>query len=655
MSKILPINLEDLLYCRGVESERIEFKASWDPKTTGFQVLKTICTFANDLHNLNGGYVVIGVRESEGQAVLPPSGLSSEEIKFAQKWISGHCTRLNPPYHPVLSPEVIDDRRILVVWAPASEMWSAHRAPENDGGPWRYWVRLGPETVDAEKRGQLTALMEKSTRIPWDDRRAHDAQIEDLRESKIRNFLRGIRSELIKEPDNNYLNRSMQLTAKVNSHEVPRNVGLLFFSNDPTEWFRGAKIEVVQFTADRAGNVFRDKTFGGTLANQLRDCLDYLENLLTFHLNKQQHWQVRSWVNYPLPALRETLVNAVYHRSYDVDQPEPTKVFLYPDRIEVVSYPGPVAGIERKHLLPNADIPTVPARNRRIGEFLKKLRLAEGWHTGLPKVFRSMQTNGSPLPQFDFDEMRTYFRATLPAHPEYVALSALSDAAYLRAVGESEDAFRRIESAWTSNQASEILASEMIRTYAKSAELELAEEVLNIFEAKGVASSVAQVTNTLIEAFAEAGDENRARQLLKKMEPASLGRDATLTAVLARRVREYSTAHRYFVIAGDKVYDDPRLLLEFAQTKLKLANKARQDKQDDLNRRFLVEAQELLERVIQLDASPARHAWAWRELALTRCWLRAPIGEVEDAYKRAIELLPDEQRFRKELDRVLKR
>ena len=170
MSKILPINLEDLLYCRGVESERVEFKASWDPKTTGFQVLKTICAFANDLHNLNGGYVVIGVGESEGQAVLPPSGLSSEEIGFAQKWISGHCTRLNLPYHPVLSPEVIDDRRILVVWAPASEARSAHRAPEKDGGPWRYWVRLGPETVDAEKRGQLPALLEKSTRVPWDDR-----------------------------------------------------------------------------------------------------------------------------------------------------------------------------------------------------------------------------------------------------------------------------------------------------------------------------------------------------------------------------------------------------------------------------------------------------------------------------------------------------
>ena len=656
MSKTLAINLEDLLYCRGVESVRVEFKATWNPKTTGFQVLRTICAFANDLHNLNGGYVVIGVEESGGQAVLPPSGLSSEEIDFAQKWISGHCTRINPPYQPVLSPEIVEDRRILVVQAFASEMRSAHRAPEKDGGLWRYWVRLGPETVDAEKRGLLPALLEKSTRVPWDDRRAHDAQIEDLRESKIREFLRDIRSELLEEPNASHLNRNMQLTAKVNNHEVPRNVGLLFFSNDPTDWFRGAKIEVAQFAADQAGNVLQEKTFGGTLADQLRNCLNYLENLSIFHLHKQHHhWQVRSWVNYPLPALRETLVNAVYHRSYDVDQPEPTKVFLYPNRIEVVSYPGPVAGIEQKHLLPNAEIPTVPARNRRIGEFLKKLRLAEGWHTGLSKVFRSMESNGSPLPRFDFDEMRTYFRATLPAHPEYVALSAVSDAAYLRAAGEPEDALRRIESAWMSNHASEVLASEMIRAYSKSAEFDRAEEVLKTFEAKGAASAVANVTNTLIEVLAEAGDENRARQLLKKMEPASLGRDATLTAILARRVKEYSTAHRYFVLAGDAVYDDSRLLLEFAQTKIKLANKARQNQQGDLNRRFLVEAQELLERVIQLDASPARHAWAWRELALTRCWLRAPVGEVEDAYRRAIELLPDEQRFRKELDKVLKR
>lgn len=62
MSIILPINLEDLLFCRGVESQRVEFKASWNTEQTGPQVLKTICAFANDLHNLNGGYILIGLQ-----------------------------------------------------------------------------------------------------------------------------------------------------------------------------------------------------------------------------------------------------------------------------------------------------------------------------------------------------------------------------------------------------------------------------------------------------------------------------------------------------------------------------------------------------------------------------------------------------------------
>ena len=654
MSAILPINLDDLLYCRGVESERVEFKASWDPRTTGPQVLRTICAFANDYHNLNGGYVVIGVEERAGRAALPPSGLSTEEIEKAQKWIRGNCNRLDPPYPPILSPETVGDRHILVVWAPASEM-RPHRAPGIVGGSGRYWVRLGSQTVDAERRGDLLrGLIQQTARVPWDDRRAPEAQVEDLREAKVREYLRDVRSGLIDEPDERNVYRRMRITMKVNDHEVPRNAGLLFFSRDPSEWFRGAKIEVVQFAADRAGDVQEERIFGGALVDQLRDCLNYLENFSAFHLQKQRHRsQIRGWVSYPLPALRETLVNAVYHRGYDVDQPEPTKVYLYPGRIEVISYPGPVAGIEARHLLPNAEVRAVPARNRRIGEFLKELGLAEGRLTGLQKVFQAMETNGSPSPRFDFDEHRTYFQATLPAHPEYGALSALRDAAHLRALGEHREALRRIEAAWTSDRTSAVLASEMVRAYAESGAFESAEEVLKTFEAQGPESAVSYVANTMIEALAEAGDESRARQLLRQSRPVLFGRDAIDAAILARRVRDSHAAHRYFERAGDAVYADPRALLEFAQTKLWLANEAHQKRQRDSNRRFLTEARALLERVIQLDTSPTRHAWAWRELARALNWLQAPVGEVEGAYRRAIELLPDEQRFRGEMERTL--
>ena len=619
-------------------------------------MLKTICAFANDYHNLNGGYVVIGVGERDGRAVLPPTGLTAEEVEAAQRWIRGQCNRLDPSYQPILSPETVAGRLILVVWAPASEV-RPHRAPDSGAGAGagRYWIRLGAETVDAERRGDLLrGLMQQTARVPWDDRPAHDAQVEDLREAKVREYLRDLESGLLDEPDERSVYRRMRITKKVNDHETPRNVGLLFFARNPVEWFRGAKIEVVQFAADRTGDVQEERTFGGGLVDQVRDCLNYLENLSTYHLQKQPRPEPGSAAGSAIrcPALRETLVNAVYHRGYDVDQPEPTKVYLFPSRVEIISYPGPAPGIEARHLLPDAEVAPVPARNRRIGEFLKELGLAEGRLSGLRKVFQAMKANGSQPPRFDFDETRTYFRATLPAHPEYAALSALRDAAHLRALGDDREAFRRLESAWTSNPASAVLASEMIRAYARSREIDRAEEVLKTFEAQGTESAVPHVANTLIDVLLQAGGENRAHKLLRQNRSAPLGQDAIDAAILARRVRDSHAAHRYFERAGDAVYADPRALLEFAQTKLWLASEAHRERRRDLNRRFLTDARALLERVIQLDASPTRHAWAWRELARTLFWLRAPIREVEGAYRRAIELLPDEPRFAEEREQL---
>ncbi len=654
-SAILPFNLDDLLRCRGVESERVEFKGSWNPETTGPQILSAICAFANDYHNLNGGYVVIGVEERDGRADLPPRGLSATEVDAAQKWIRGNCNRMDPPYPPILSPETVEGRLILVVWAPGSEM-RPHRAPGARDGRLRYWIRLGAETIDAEQRGDLLrGLVEQTARVPWDDRRTRDARVSDLREAKVREYLRDVGSGLLDEPSGTEVCRRLRITVKVNDHEVPRNVGLLFFSSEPERWFRGAKIEVVHFAGGRAGDVQEERTFRGGLADQLRDCLNYLENLSTVHLRKQRdRSQVRGWVSYPLPALRETLVNAVYHRGYDADQPEPTKIHLHPGRIEIVSYPGPVPGIEPRHLEPDARVPAVPARNRRIGEFLKELKLAEGRLSGLPKVFRAMEANGSPTPRFEFDEQRTFFQVTLPAHPEYAALSALRDAAHLRGLGESAEAFRRIESAWDSHRASALLASEMIRGLAERGETERAEEVMKTFSAQGPESSVAHVLNVLAEALIGAGEKERARRLLKTRRDRGIVsvQDAVDAAILARRARDSRTAHRYFERAGDGVHADPRALLEFAQTKLWLAGKAHRRRDRTSNRKLLAEARALLERVVQLDASPARHAWAWRELARTLRRLGMPVREVEDAYRKAIKLLPNESRFAEELKRI---
>ena len=413
MSAILPINIDDLLHYRGVESSRVELKASWNEGPTALQVLHTLCAFANDFQNLNGGYIVIGVGKEKGVAQLPPVGLDPESLDGIQKWIQGHCNTLDPVYQPILSPEVVDGQFILVIWAPGSDT-RPHQAPDLlKHGTRQYFIRLGSETVVA-KGALLTQLLQLTAKVPFDDRRALDVPIEKIREAKVREFLADIRSGLLDETDAREIYRRMRISTRVNGHEAPRNIGLLLFADDPEEWFRGARIEIVQFAADTSGNVIEEKFFKGSLHQQARDCLAYLRGFSTQHLEKLgDRPEVKGWVSYPLPAMEESLVNALYHRGYE-GEPEPVKVHLYPDRMEIISYPGPVPGIDRKHLQPGESIPPVPARNRRIGEFFKELRLAEGRGTGIPKVFRVMEQNGSPEPHFDFDETRTFFRVTLP-------------------------------------------------------------------------------------------------------------------------------------------------------------------------------------------------------------------------------------------------
>jgi ATP-dependent DNA helicase RecG len=51
--------------------------------------------------------------------------------------------------------------------------------------------------------------------------------------------------------------RKLRLVVRINEHEVPRNVALLFFNDDPEKFFRGARIDVVQFGDDAGGDLTR--------------------------------------------------------------------------------------------------------------------------------------------------------------------------------------------------------------------------------------------------------------------------------------------------------------------------------------------------------------------------------------------------------------
>ena len=130
-------------------------------------------------------------------------------------------------------------------------------------------------------------------------------------------------------------------------------------------------------------------------------------------LNYKHNEPSMRFFNYPYQAIEEALVNAVYHRGYDVR--EPVEVRIMEDRIHIVSYPGPDRSISEKSI-EDKNMIARKYRNRRIGEFLKELKLTEGRNTGIPKIKRALKNNGSKEPEFETNETRDYFITTIFMH-----------------------------------------------------------------------------------------------------------------------------------------------------------------------------------------------------------------------------------------------
>ncbi len=645
----LPLNLDDLLHTRAVESNRVEFKATWNLHIK-LATLQTVCAFANDLLNLNGGYVVLGVRTGQdGAAILPPEGLQGLDVDKIQREIRGQCNRIDPVYQPVLFPEIFQGKQILIIWAPGGDN-RPYQAPLSlEGGDRAYFVRQGPETVLA-KGDVLRQLLERAARIPFDDRRNNETRIEDISPTLVRRFLADVRSDLVlgdKRVDDRELYRKIRIVSQVNDHEVPRNVGLLFFNEKPENYFPGARVDVVQFADDTGGDLIEERKITGPLAEQIRFTLEYLNSLSDVLLEKVPgRAEVDRTVAYPYEAMEEAIVNAIYHRSYEESR-EPAKLYLYPGRMEIISYPGPVPGIERRDLQAGHAVPPVPARNRRIGEFLKELRLAEGRGTGLPKIRRKMQENGSPEPIFDFDDARSYFRVTLPVHPRYHVLHALRESARLWAIGERAGALAHLERAFEQQSSSGFIAGQLIEYAAGGDDFERARRVFDRFHTQSHKSEAALPYLRFAKALLDHNEVAAARTILQLIPPQGSSEDLFEAAILRKKAKDYQEAHRILAQVYATRMDDPRVIHEFAQTKLALARSIKPFPKKNLivKKRLTSEAVELLHRTLQLATDPVRKAWCYFDLARALDWLREPATQVEAAYLQARSLLPDEPRF----------
>ena len=418
----LPINITELIENRVVESTRIEYKADWNPEP----ILHSITAFANDIDNSGGGYIVVGISEENGMPQMPPGGLKRDSIDRIHKDLLNKCNLIEPRYLPIVEPVIYDGKDILVIWVPGGDD-RPYKCPillKSEGSSKKsekaYYIRKMASTIRTNAREERE-LISLARDVPFDDRINPHADIPDMRSSLMSEFLHSVNSELYEGS----LTRSvdavatdMKLVRGPAEYRKPVNVGLMFFNENPDDFFPYTQIEVVS-KPDPTGIGMRERTFKGPLDKQLRDALSYIKNsIIEEYVTKvPDEAEAVRYFNWPYRAVEEALCNAIYHRSYQIH--EPVTVTVTPERMEILSVPGPDISISDEDLA-NRILISSRYRNRRIGDFLKELNMVEGRNTGIPLIINALKQNGSGMPEFKTDETRSYFRVVLPIHPGFL-------------------------------------------------------------------------------------------------------------------------------------------------------------------------------------------------------------------------------------------
>ncbi|MDD3350031.1 MAG: ATP-binding protein [Eubacteriales bacterium] len=419
----LPINIVDLINRRVIENARVEYKKSWNPQP----ILHSICAFANDIDNWGGGYIIIGIEEENGMPKFPIKGLEKTSIDRINKDLLQKCNLLEPRYIPVVEHTIYQGADIIILWVPGGDArpykcpvaFPSEKSAKYDKA---YYIRKMSSSIRANQMDEKELFMLASN-VPFDDRINLSATAEDLKSSLVSEYLYAVNSDLYADSLQRpiaELAADMHLMGGPIELRKPLNVGLMFFNEHPDDFFRYARIEVVD-KPNPTGSGMTEKIFSGPIDRQLRDALSYIQNyVLKEKITKLPgHAEAERVFNYPYAAIEEALSNAVYHKSYQIG--EPITVTVTPEKLEITSLPGPDRTITDDDIS-NRRMVSRRYRNRRIGDFLKELKLVEGRNTGIPSILQAMERNGSELPVFETDRERSYFTVVLPIqqkfHPE---------------------------------------------------------------------------------------------------------------------------------------------------------------------------------------------------------------------------------------------
>jgi len=412
--------------CAGIEAKR--------GREVGKSILETISAFSNE-PDLGGGYLLLGVTWEVnlfGDRVYRPDGLSDPDKVQAD--LASQCASVfNQVVRPEMNLERIEDKTVLVVYIPEAPSSAKPIFLKSVSLPRGAWRRIGStdqrcaeEDIwalrgkDAPTESYDAAVIRDSS---WDD--FEPAAISEYR--RLRALVNANAEELsYTDPD---LLESLCATRVVDGQIKATLAGVLLFGKSSAlrrllpatrvDYLRVIGTEWIEDPERRFQSLDIRKALLLALRQAEAAIIDDLPK--GFHLPDGALQSVQEPV-LPRKVIRETLANALMHRSYRIN--EPIQIIRFSNRIEVHN---PGYSLKRPDELGQ---PGSRQRNPLIAAAFHDLNLAETKGTGIRTVRRLLEEAGMASPEFQSDREHERFKAIVHLHH----LFSVEDLAWLKAL-----------------------------------------------------------------------------------------------------------------------------------------------------------------------------------------------------------------------------
>ncbi len=348
------------------ETQNVEYKESWHD-----EYLKWICGFAN----AQGGVIYIGKDDLGNVVGVENYKRLMDDIPNKIRDTMGITAEVN------LQQE--GEHYLIEIITPS------YAVPISLRG--KYYYRSGSTKHELTGASLNEFLLRKSGRT-WDDVIEPRATIDDIDEKSFRYFLQ-ISKEKGRLPDVDGLSTEEILEKlRLTENGQLKRAAIILFGKDPGRFYSNTPVKIGRFAKDDADLRFQEVE-EGNLVLQLRNVLAQLNHkFLTRPIEFEGMYRVEKG-EYPVPAIREMLLNALVHRNYMGAQ---TQIRVYDDKISVWNDGQLPEGISLDALKRTH---SSKPRNPIIADVCFKGGLIDSWGRGTLKIIETCKAAELPEPE----------------------------------------------------------------------------------------------------------------------------------------------------------------------------------------------------------------------------------------------------------------